>query len=172
MDCVPVCLKMAIDYMQLYRDARIPSMSVDDIAQEIKTTVLGTVLSEVPNINKKLCAAGSDWEVSVSEHGKFEMIFDDLRNGLPCVVFYDLRYDIERIEGREKHACVVRGHDPKRRILFCNDPIRGEIEIPETRFRYLWYLGAFSIIRWSRAKRPDLTRWIQQNINERQQYKE
>lgn len=132
---------MAIDYVRrvLAEPApQIPSFEVKEIAKIVGTTVTGTELRNVPDINRALerSIPSVEFVVDYVSHD-FREIEEELAHYRPVIPWLFIRE-----AGREyEHTLVVRGYEPQQQLIDVNDPQRGNgrpTQMPITQFIEEW----------------------------------
>lgn len=144
--CVPVCLKMLLDYLkEATRDPKIPSFSVQQIARIVHTKQDGTDFPDVEEINKRLEKTVPSLEFEVDDRSyQFREIEDELLQQRPVIAWLYVR-DVDG--GSFRHAAVVTGDAKVDQKMMLNDPFRGQISIPVGDFMAEWQRTEQMLIR-------------------------
>lgn len=141
--CVPSCCKMILDYLNREK-LKTPESDLDEhrIAEVMNTTVSGTSLSDVTNINEILTE--SDPSVEFTAEYKPHTLDDirkELQEGLPVSVSFPtgvINY---------LHAIVITGIDDIKKTISYNDPIYGTKTISQSEFVTKWEEGQALMIK-------------------------
>lgn len=151
--CVPICLKMVLDYVPGEFGIELPNLSLDEIRRAIDTRSDGTLLPDVPKINRKLAGGSHLVEFLPSEGNSFDDIRQELTARRPVIAW------VERgPPGREFwHSIVLTYVDPRKLIVKYDDPINGKQEQPVSDFLRQWGKIANVLIRVRIDKKPPQT---------------
>ena len=132
--CVPSCCKMMLDYLN-HEKLKIQESDLDEnqIAEIMNTTLDGTVLSEVENINKVMTKS----DPSVEFRAEFQPhtlgdIRKELQKKLPvsvCIFTGSVKF---------LHSIVITGIDDIKKTISYNDPIYGMKTMSQSEFVSKW----------------------------------
>lgn len=163
--CVPSCCKMMLDYLNeviLTKPER--DLTEDELAKIMKTTISGTSLADVENINKVLTISNPSVEfIAEIKPYTLDDIRKELKKDLPVSVW------IYTGVAEYQHFIVITGIDEIKKTITYNDPIYGkDIKISQSEFLTKWEKGGALMIKTEigRINRDTLEQW-QESTNER-----
>jgi len=155
---------MMLDYLNKVKlTIPEPDLSEDRIAEMMNTTIVGTRLSEVQNINDILTTSDPSVEfVAEFEPHTLDDIKKELRKGLPVAVWI-YTGSVEYL-----HSIVITGIDDTTKTICYNDPIYGQKTISQSEFVTKWERGQALMIKTEigRINRYTLENWQQELSDE------
>ena len=162
--CVPSCCKMMLDYLNKVKlTIPEPTLDEDQIAEIMNTSISGTRLSEVENINDILTTSNPSVEfVAEFKPHTLDDIKKELQKGLPVAVW------IHTGSFAYLHSIVITGIDDIAKTICYNDPIYGQKTISQSEFVTKWEQGQALMIKTEigRINRYTLEPWQQELSDE------
>lgn len=76
--CVPVCIKMILEYLRKNHGDGIPRVSISKISRIVKTMKEGTIPKDVEKMNDVLCKGNPVVEFKAMLLGRFSVISQEL----------------------------------------------------------------------------------------------
>lgn len=164
--CVPSCCKMAFDYVnELVLTNPEPDLSEDEIAKIMKTTISGTVFSEIENMNGVMTTSIPSLEfIAEFESHTLSDIRSELKLKLPPSVWIVINIE----SNNYLHSVVITGMDEIEKTISYNDPIHGkEFTIGQSEFMSMWELDNARMIKIKigRIRRETLEKYMPQESN-------
>ncbi len=135
--CFPTCFKMLVDFLR-GKFSDIPNLSIQEIADIVKTDRSGTALENIANLNKT-AFKNVPLEIVVNyQTAKFEDIEKELSSGSPVIIGYDLALYQEEVGKQSFHAAILTYIDKDLLEVVMNDPIYGERSMKIGKFMEVW----------------------------------
>jgi len=149
MTCVPVCIKMVLEYLKSDYNPRptpFPELSIDEIIKILKTdiTFLGTSLKNIRNLNEdeRVHIAVPSLEFEGRFGGTLDEIKKELANNRPVIVYVPL----SETHTANRHAIVITGIDEQNFLIRYNDPLFGAKCESIVKFQRQWDIADHVII--------------------------
>lgn len=144
--CVPSCCKMVLDYVnKLVLTNPEQNFSEDEIAEIMKTSISGTLFSEIENMNEVMTTSTPSLEFSAEfEAHTLSDIKSELDLGLPLSVWIVINYG-----GNDySHSVVITGIDETEKTISYNDPTFGdEYTTSQSEFMSMWESNGTRMIK-------------------------
>jgi len=135
--CFPTCFKMLIDFLR-EKFPNIPNLSIQEIADIVRTDKDGTTLENIPNLNRTVFK-NTPLEIIVTcQTARFEDIEKELDNGNPVIIGYDLALYQEEIRKFCGHAAIITRIDKDKLEVIMNDPLYGKRSMKLGKFMEVW----------------------------------
>lgn len=130
--CVPSCCKMMLDYLNQEK-LKTPDLDEDQIAKIMNTTIGGTHLFEVENMNKVMTTSipSVEFRAEFKPH-TLDDIRKELQKGLPVSVWIPTG-SVDYL-----HSIVITGIDEIEKTISYNDPIYGTNTMKQSEFLTKW----------------------------------
>jgi predicted double-glycine peptidase len=131
---------MTLDYVRKVLSEsgtpQVPSFELPQIAKIVGTTVVGTELKNVRNMNEALEKAipSVEFDVDFKSHD-FKEIEEELAKSRPCIAWLLVRETGSR---EYWHSVVIRGFDRRNQTVSVNDPQRGQMDMQTAQFIEEW----------------------------------
>lgn len=137
--CVPTCIKMLLEFLS-QKDTSLPNITIEEIAELMGTTALGTPVEGVDILAKELDKRGCFCRLNnlTNPNPSFREIRKSLAQGFPPLVFVNAA----RLQGdgskKSAHAVLIYGIVPERNKLLYIDPYFGRREVDLGVFMESW----------------------------------
>lgn len=147
--CVPACVKMVVQFHH-QRNNSLPNPTFDEIKRAIGTRPDGTMLDDVPKVNRLLKSATHKLEFTFSERASFEEIEKELSEGRPVIAW------LKKVNDRRiaSHSVVIKEVSRETLTIAYEDPFYGQQASSITQFMGEWNNSANILIRATIDEKP------------------
>ena len=131
--CVPYCLYMVLEYL-VSKHPGVTAPTIEQIAQTIGTTELGTDFNSIENINIIIDESIPSVEFKTDKtYPNWDSISKDIQDQKPVILWIECR---DQLGVPYTHSVVVDGYTKNK--VFYKDPLHGTIEEDMTTFLPKW----------------------------------
>jgi len=118
--CVPTCIKMALEHLRTKHGESIPRLSIKRISKIVNMKIDGTIPKDVENINTFLCNGNPVVVFKTDILGNFRQIKKEIiEKETPVIVWINNADPPDEVW----HAVVVIGFDPETNTVTYNEPL-------------------------------------------------